>query len=797
MSDESPGGGGGGAGGGAAGGGAAGGGGAGGGGAGAAGGDGERAGAAAQSPDAAKDGKGKDGAAEGADFNRLGGPSQSFRQAYDMGRVSLAGPGAYLRQARIGGDFRIGDTLNIFAGRGLPLAPGPVRSEDLERVRLRYTPIAEYDRLSVTLLERRLVLLRGFKNTGRATTALRVLDEVAKGNVFRLDVEDLAEVAEKDLTKGCGYLVELSDPRIARSLTETQLDRLSSLLERLGSFCVAITEHGPRHQDVPGGYLLDCSAPDPDRLLRRHIAREMAAGDEDGLEAALMRRAREPRLRAAVGPRPRPTDTLVFARLLVEHGRDTITIDQVEARCAEFVPRQVDEWFAPLQGLRRGDAADHELRLAGFRIALAVFNSSPYHIVREAGERLTEHLMHALWPKRTLSRPLFTDDREHWLAAARATLVDGQVSTGDAQVPTEMVEFEDTRFPREVLSHVWLRHHNVRAPLQAWLREQSKDSRDFVSVRAAQAAGLLCALDYPYTFHNVIGPAAAAETVDDRKFAAVALDLAALDERVRPAITEYLRSCVRQGTRWEQWTVAHTLGYEIGTQSIADTLEALRILGTRAETQPELDARFRAELVEVSGESLARLFASGAGRPVLTRLLQWIQPKARRSLHELASWAILELAYAYVDDRSRLHALLHRDTLTASSGRGLEPPRAERKRWPVLLALQEDDPGLTAPVAALLAHALRSGRGRVAEWVLSERWMRAGQRDPSCLDALVRFVPHLVGNEGDRRRLRYLVATMRRDWAEPLPTDVAARLEAAIDHSFAQEKHHERTATVR
>ncbi len=713
-----------------------------------------------------KDDKADEDAEEEEEQNKLGGQSRDFRQAYDRGRVSLRGPGSTYFGA--GRDVHVSETINVMVGRGVGLAPGPVRPEDLERIRSRYSQIAEYDGILAMLVERKLVLLCGFPDTGRATTALRVLDEVAHGTVFRLGIEDLTSIAETDLKDGGGYLIDLTQCPSGQSLAEPQLDRLSNVLGKCGSFGVVLTE---RHHGSLDGYLHNCSPPDPDMLLRRHLIREIRDDDEEKLEGRLLELSAQPRLRDAIGPRPRPVETLAFARLLVEHGRGTITLEDVEADCAELIRRQVVEWFAGLRGLRRSDAADHALRLASFMIALAVFNGSPYYIVREAGERLALDLMRTLWPKRVPGRPLTGDDREPWLAAARAKLVDGYITKGSARVPSQQVEFEDMRFPHAVLSHVWLTHHNLREPLRRWLTEQSRDPRDFIWVRAAQAAGLLCALDFPYTFHDMLAPAAESKDVLEREFAAVAVDQAALDDQVRPIVTAHLKSWVR-GTPELQCTVANTLGYEVGLASVEKSLNWLRILGTRTETKSDMAPTLQRRLVWISGKSMAKLFASGAAAPVLDMLGEWIKPRERLSLHELAAWTILEMASFYVDDLLHANALLRREHRV---------PAKERKNWPALLALQEDDTELTTPIADLLRHALRSRHSDLAEEVL-EGWLRAGEDDESCVDALAEFMPNLVHIDGDRRRLRRLITKMRRDWAYPLDNEVATRLEAALDH---------------
>ena len=165
----------------------------------------------------------------------------------------------------------------------------------------------------------------------------------------------------------------------------------------------------------------------------------------------------------------------------------------------------------------------------------------------------------------------------------------------------------------------------------------------------------------------------------------------------------------------------------------------------------------------------------------------WIQPGQRTSLHDLATWTILNLANTYVDDLINVDALLRNNALTEDDGNARPVVSRERKHWPMLLALQDEDPALTEPVAELVLHALRTSHNEDAEWVLS-KWMRAGAKDRSCLDALIQFLPRLMRQDGDRRRLQYLVRRMRQDWTEPLGDAVARTLEHIVDQPLVRQE---------
>lgn len=709
---------------------------------------------------------------KGAARNPLGDQARAAEEAYQIGRryLRIDGPAAVIGEGRFQ-DFQVGDRFNFSFGRGPVLDPGRVPADHLDSVRVRYVRVTGYDKMSETLRERRLVVLCGAPSSGRSTTALRLLDDATGGKVFRLEsVGKLMSIEAKDLDEGYGYLAELS---AEQAMAEISLDRLCDLLSERRCCCVLLTENSFLER-----YTLDCPPPDQLTLLRRHISREAHRDDEEGMEQRLFELAATPRLRQAWGPAPQPRETVSLARLLVEHGRGKISIDQVEIGCRQSIDQQATEWFLPLRNLNRGDHADERLRLAGFRIALAVLNESPYHIVREFGERLAEAMMVTISPRRTPGRTLFSDDRQPWLTSSRAHLVDGEVSFGEAAVPVDLAKFDDDRFPVAVLQHVWRCHHNVRSPLIRWLLQMGQDDRVLVWLRSAQVAGLLCALDFPYTYYELVGPCADSEEEKQRRFAAYALDQAALDERIRPAVAELLRYWRRKGSLAEKWTAATALGWDLGLRSLETSLGELRIIGTSEEEREDAEEDTSTYLALASGHSLATLCTRGDAEPVLSRLNIWIRSD-RRVLRHLALYTVLTLASKYGSDLIAAGALRP----------GSDGERAllrERRRWPVLLALREEDHGLTDRIADLLWHTLRSPANEVMSDILGG-WMRAGQRDQGCLNALLGFLPYLIEDHNDANRLRYLVRRMRRNWVEPLREDTATRLEKTIDHALRQE----------
>ena len=109
---------------------------------------------------------------------------------------------------------------------------------------------------------------------------------------------------------------------------------------------------------------------------------------------------------------------------------------------------------------------------------------------------------------------------------------------------------------------------------------------------------------------------------------------------------------------------------------------------------------------------------------------------------------------------------------------------ANRKRWPLLVALADEDPALLDSYADLVWHLTRSAQAEAKSRATLRRWMRAGKKDPTCIGPVGRFLALLGDDESDRERLLHILRSLRRDRDEPLPGAIADRFELAIDQNI-------------
>jgi len=676
------------------------------------------------------------------------------RTVKSSGPATVIGGGTF-RDLSIGGT-----TIYSYDRRAQP--PGPVRSEVLDDLTRRYAKVAGYDMLLDRLRSTNLLVLRGAPGTGRTATVLRLLAAVASEAVSRFGPEtDLRSLPDSELEPGFGYLMELVPGWGNAPPLAMHIDRLRGQLTDRKCFMVLVAPHDIRYRTAFEDYIADCPLPDAQIVLDLAVEHEIRKRPD--LAAALQNLGASTKL-AGSSARRLPSEIRWLVTLMVSHAMGDITFDDMTARSDESLSRYVADWFEPLANIPAGPAADEQVRLATFRIALAVFDQTPYDLVAEAGERLAEEILTAGSPRRRPGRAVFANHRDDYVADSRARLVPGITRFGRAGAPSTFAQYIDERLPAAVLGHVW-NVHNIRSPLTSWLRSLSLDQRPYVWMRAALAIGMLSSWDFSYSFHELIDPWARSpdQEIRHRLVAAVALDAAARNDDVRPVVRGILDGWCSKGTREQRWTGATALGYDLGLLDAEKSLKDLRIIGCWED----------GDLAPVASWAAARIFARGGIEPVLTVLDDWLGDD-RRSVRELALRAVLRIADLRAAD-------LEDPELAGQVNGGRWKRLAMRDRWPLLVAMADEDPGLLEPFVDLVWQVARSAPAQLPSLEVLARWIRAGEQDRSCIGPVARFLALLGDDDSDRARLLHLVGALRRDRDEPLPAAMAGRFERAIE----------------
>ncbi|MFJ2199816.1 hypothetical protein [Streptomyces violaceusniger] len=652
-----------------------------------------------------------------------------------------------------------------------PLPEGPVAREELDRLRRLYRTVPGYAAMRDHLRRTGLLALCGEPGTGRAWTGLALLaelSELAGGGVSRLGsgiphglgsphlsglplgsgpplsgipygpgipdgsgtphetgishgsgILHGASGVEKT-ERGHGYLLELpaDQPDFA---IEPLLDRLRAHFAGHEAFCVVLVAGGPAADRLLRGrrHAVPYEPPAAADVLDRHLT-ELLAVRPTGLLETARATARRPELAEALGlDEPRPGEAARLAGLLAAHAEGRLSEERLLEHCRSFAPDQARAWF--LEAGRRGTlpAALPALRAAALRIALAVFNGSAHSLMAEAAELLAWELAVTLDPQYAPGRPLFAARPGASLATARAVHGDGVEDLGDASVPVRAVWFEGRRLAPAVLHESWDAHHNLRGPMARWLRGLCDDPRPQVWVRAAVAAGALCARDYLYGLVELALPLARTDSPVQRMAAATALAEASRAPGVRPAVNGLLRDWARGDDERERETAALAHGYGLAAGSIVASLEELGRIACADDGRS-------------TSYSVLRLLAGTEPETVLTTLTRWLRD-TRRPRRDLALLTVLR---AVTTRTSHLWGLCEVPEL--------EPYAA----WPLATAVLAAHPGCAPRLAELLRAALTWARSAGAAEDALVGWIRRAAGDERQLTVLCGFLPRLA-QDGD------------------------------------------------
>jgi hypothetical protein len=674
--------------------------------------------------------------------------------------VHASGAAAFVGGGNIG-------VLNITTAGGVidrhGDAPGPVRPEIINELVDRYVPVPGYETLVERLESERLLVLRGAPRTGRTTTGLRLLARLTESVARFSPNTDLHTLTAGDLKPQSGYLLPLSPGPGFLPPPPDQIELLRDYLTERECYLALIAPHDVRYHDGFDGCIADCPLPDPRELFDEAVEYEIRRRPSQ--ELALREAAADAWPQGSPGPQT-PSEV----RWLVSHLTSSETARYTAADLGrlnnDLAARYVSAWFAPLAALPVTAEGDESVRLASFRIALAVLNQTSFAMVTEAAEDLAERILITRAPRRKPGRPVFARHREDHLANSRAKVVDGQAKYLYATAPMSVAVYDDDRLPLAVLSHVWSLH-NLRGPLLSWLESLSQHPQPFVYTRAALTVGLFTSWEFSNIFHRQIDTWAGSSDKKRRWVAALALDEVSRNEQVRPVLSVILEEWCEEGAFEQRWTSALALGYNFGHQDPAKALKELRKLGCWEDSK----------LVDIASWAVARLFVLGAIQPVIKALGSWLDDD-RSQVRWLAIVTVYRIA------RIRVGELESQFELTYSNADGRWTQLANRPRWPLLVALADEDPDLLEPLADLVWQLTRSAHAAKATAKTLQRWMRAGKKDPTCIGPVGRFLALLGDDHSDRARLLHIVRALRQDRDEPLPTALTDRFERAIEHNI-------------
>lgn len=603
----------------------------------------------------------------------------------------------------------------------------PIPKEELDRLGKVFVAVPSVVEPATKILaSQHLVVLQGRAQWGKSTTAQWLLSyHLHHDRIVIVDTGDISALGDLTGTlNGDGYVLDTLVPEHASQLRPATLLRVSNHLrasEPAGHLVITVDALTSLPPDLADYRVVCEQLPDANRVLRRHLVRDMGAKNaSQALDLAsewVMEHQRN------LPPPGRMRDLAEALATLVRSG------GQMEAAEQDYQRRtlaHVAEWFHQ----------HPDLRERCFMTAGAVLNGVSYEQVSMAADRL-ERLIGG---EAAVDVPI---PRGWSPVSSRVKRVESigarlrKATHGSPDGPLALVELEEPLVQPMVLAHLWNEHVDISHHLFTWLDNLARDpDLDFeVSGRGAAAAGTLCAMDFDYLERTLLQPWATESPV--RISAPLALTTAAREPSLAPSVLGLLqRWSVAVSTTRLPWIAATTFGLLGSERFLADSLKGLRTITERHHMMSWVVAR-----------SLTNLCEAGYTPAALAELHRWLyepSPELARRARAVVN-RLTRLRVIHPDGSLGMPGLL---SLTAAQAKAAH---TVRHFWYALL---------DSPRSELRAEARRALR----DWLSQADARPTGDPDEPYDDAIGALLYPLLDNPATRRRTR---STLRRCAFDP------------------------------
>lgn len=468
-----------------------------------------------------------------------------------------------------------------------PVQTAPLAREHVERLRGCLVVTESHTRLTTLLAIEPLLLLRGHRDTGRTTTAIAALLEVAKScNRLMLKDEPL-HVSATDLEKGAGYLLVADGSAWTSQLAEIA-DHLSAMA--ISSECRIVILAGP-DCDLPHR-VVDHVQPAADQVFRKTFT--YLLGDPDAWDK---HRLDEYDIVSRLSG-CRPAEALRLANRLVDGLRQNLTIREVFDTQPLFTQTRFREHL------------DQDSSRFGrcFLVSSAVLHGLPETVVSGAALDLADQILEGTREDEEPDDTPVWERLEHWLSYSGVSAV-----KSDRRGEGRRVQLRDELAPL-LLPMIWEELPAVRQHLYAWLRRLGEGPDEHVRIKVAYAVGLLATCDFDLIEREFLDEWSRDSNVGLKQLAAWALEAAASDPQIRGRVDMLLRIWAETGSYERRTTAAIAYGSQIGLRNVDDVLISFRQITLTTKSYWLCDAVAR---------SIADIYMANTARPIVAELARW------------------------------------------------------------------------------------------------------------------------------------------------------------------------------
>lgn len=463
-----------------------------------------------------------------------------------------------------------------------PAAPSGERQVD-RAIRLLKRPVGQHN----------IVVLAGPSDTGRRTTALRVLHEVGvpAEQLLSLVLDwDRPRTEQLPATPHHGFVLDLSGYSSLPADFYQGLAGYQKEAAAAGSYLVILTTPGtwkpgtlasvPRVEHVPPPAL---------DVAKAHL-RQQKPGRlswlDDGSD-----------LNKLLSPTTSPADAVRLALIIAT------AADDGQAKAKE----EFENWQDHLTDWFKGHDSDEHLRDRALLIAIALLDRLPAEVVMAAADRLFALVKGVLPPGGALAGPDLETRLE--ITGAKRVKEDDGLSLDQARHGLD----------EAVLAHVWAQRPHLRSELLCWASEITAPKGIAGKYRARVAAALTRLATGPagQAVLRIVTEWIASDSAAHRRLASGVLESTATHSGIGVAVRKYLYDAAKQKNLSEALaqTVAEVCAGQLGRTYPRVALTRLRLLAGRSDQR--------------GAEAVAKAVRELAAQPKLRSLV----------LGEIVDWA--------------------------------------------------------------------------------------------------------------------------------------------------------------
>ncbi|OUC99787.1 hypothetical protein CA984_01730 [Streptosporangium minutum] len=481
---------------------------------------------------------------------------------------------------------------NVVSSESLPVQTAPVREEHVQRIRGCLVVTESQITLTSLLADEPLLLLRGSPNTGRTTTAIAALLDVAKSCHRLMIKEDPGQVSAAHLERGAGYFL-LADESPWVSRLEEVADQLSAVAVR--SECRIIILARPSC-DLPHR-VVDHVQPVADDVFRKAFIHRL--GDPNAWDAhQLDKYDIAVRLSGC-----QPVEAIHLAAWLADGVQQNRDIAELFKEQPLFTHKRFREHLDEVP-TRSGRC---------FLVSSAVLHGLPEPVVSAAALDLSRQIHEESQEDDETDDTPIWERLENWLSYSGISMV-----SSDRRGEGRRVQLRDELVPL-LLPMIWEELPGVRQHLYTWLHRLGESPDEYVRIKVAHAVGLLTTCDFDQVEKEFLDKWSRDSKIMPKQLAAWALEAAASDPGIRDRVDALLSRWAYLGPYDRRTTAAIAYGSQTAIRNLDKVLTSFRQITRSTKGYWLCDAVAR---------STADIYAMDTARPIVAELARWARGDA-------------------------------------------------------------------------------------------------------------------------------------------------------------------------